>query len=93
MVIMGRYFNWEKTVPSDKLMTDVVLINHLTSLGFNHIVKVTEQLDIGETLKNHPEITDFTNEEWSGFFHHMTNTYYLFFKDEDDAMAAKLRWS
>lgn len=90
---MGRHFNWEKTVPTDKLMTDIVLISHLTSLGFHHIVKVTDLLDIGETLINHPEITDFTNEEWTGFFRHMDKTYYLFFKDKDDAMAAKLRWS
>ncbi len=89
---MGRYFNWELTMPNKQTANNIMLERHLNALGFIHVVIVADLLDIGESIVNHPVITDFTNDEWTGFFHVSDRTYYLFFKDEDDAMAAKLRW-
>lgn len=90
---MGKYFDWKNRFIKSNEPADSgdKLTAYLNSIGFIYSIEVTD-INIDESIVNHPEITESTDDEWTGFFCGPGNICYLFFKDETDAVAAKLRW-
>lgn len=87
---MGQYYEWIDTVKKGILASD--LIDYLEGLGFKYHIIVENHFVIGSTICNHPEINEMTIGEWTGFFESLEGNYIILFKDESDALAAKLRW-
>lgn len=87
---MGKYYEWADVV--GKGLAADVLIEHLYKLDFKYHIIIDNHSAIGPTIRDHDEISKMTTDEWTGFFNPLVGTYVILFKNESDAVAAKLRW-
>lgn len=89
---MGKYFDWlEWRRRSKKKKTPEQVRRYLYKNGFIYSVGIKDIHAFGGTIVNHPEVTELTEEEWSGYFL-FHGEYVIHTKTEEDAMAVKLRW-
>ena len=90
--MMGKYFDWQPWVKrSRKKKTPEQLRRYLYKNGFIYTVNIADMYAIGDSIIYHPEITDLTSDEWTGYFL-SHGEYIVQTKTEEDAMAVKLVW-
>ncbi len=85
---MGQYFDWKNRYRS--AIKSEPLLKKLKALNFIHSVVIKDHQILGKTLVDHLEITEMTQEEWTGYFDGSVGHYIVLFKSEIDAMAFKL---
>ena len=67
--MMGKYFDWQPWVKrSRKKKTPEQLRRYLYKNGFLYTVNIADMYAIGDSIIYHPEITDLTSDEWTGYF-------------------------
>ncbi len=89
---MGQYFDWELwRKRSRKKKTPEQLRRYLCKNGFTHTVHIADMYAVGGSIAYHPEITDLTSDEWTGYFL-FHGEYIVQTKTAEDAMAVKLAW-
>lgn len=90
---MGQFYDWELFFDK-KNFDEASLRNHLIENELIFIIRIDKdkfELDHLGDDSTLTEISEMANNDWSGYFY--LSSLFLFFKDEIDAMAAKLRWT